>query len=115
MHLFQASVHSVFATMCIVSFFHFLFLVNAIQQREHQQKQKRIKRSLFTFFSDSNDNKQYHTGNNSPMIQSGVDGTTIPPKDLSAILEKNADRLIQGATDVVLTPVTWLAHLQKYW
>ena len=117
MHFFQASLHSLLTIITVLSIFHFLFSADATThyQQEQQRLQKRVRRDFINIFSDRNDNKQYQTGNNSPMIQTGTDAKTIPPKDLSDILGEHTGRLVEGATDVVLTPVTWLTNIQKYW
>lgn len=121
MHFFQASSHSLLLMMSILSIFYFfIFFSSSVHattdpQQERPRLQKRIRRDFLNLFSDRNDNKQYHTGNDSPIIQTGIDTATVPRKDLSDIIGQHTGRLIEGASDVVLAPVAWLTHIQKYW
>ncbi|CAF1164219.1 unnamed protein product [Rotaria sordida] len=80
------------------------------------QQQQRYRRGLlFTAFSDVN-KPQYNVR----------DHGSVNFGDSAALLHKSkgnwlglfrnqTGRVVEGATDLVLTPVHWLAHMRDYW
>ncbi|CAF2075947.1 unnamed protein product, partial [Rotaria magnacalcarata] len=39
----------------------------------------------------------------------------IPQATWLKLARNQTNRLVEGATDLVLTPVNWLAHITNYW
>ncbi|CAF1030054.1 unnamed protein product [Adineta ricciae] len=81
--------------------------------------QYRQRRSLWNFFSDTNEHR-HQTGNNSPIfnVASGNDASsttkTVADSWLKMVKEQSG-RIMEGATDVALTPVHWMQNISSYW
>ncbi|CAF4317407.1 unnamed protein product, partial [Rotaria magnacalcarata] len=41
--------------------------------------------------------------------------SSIPQATWLKLARNQTNRLVEGATDLVLTPVNWLAHITNYW
>ena len=73
-------------------------------------------RRWFTFFDNRDSSKQYQAGNNSPLVVNDIDSSgTSTTKDLLENLEHHTNRILEGATNTVLTPFNWLSHITRYW
>jgi hypothetical protein len=82
---------------------------------EQQQPQIRYRRFI-TFFDNKDYRKQYKSGNNSPLIvNDGEQTATATTKNLLENLGYQTNRVLDGATDAVLTPFHWLSHITRYW
>lgn len=76
----------------------------------------RHRRGLLNLFSD-NHQPVYHTGDASPVIIGDTDGATklAASQNWMNTLHQQTNRLIEGAGDVVMTPVNILSHIKEYW
>lgn len=75
----------------------------------------RYQRSLVNLFSDHHQ-PVYHTGDNSPVIIGDADGAKMATEqNWMNTLHKQTNRIIEGAGDVVMTPVNIITHLKEYW
>ena len=48
-------------------------------------------------------------------MSDGEATATATTKDLLQNLGYQTNRVLEGATDAVLTPVNWLSHITRYW
>ena len=79
------------------------------------QATTRHRRGLFNLFSD-NHQPTYHTGNSSPVVVGDGDGSkTAGAQHWMNTLHQQTNRILEGAGDVVMTPVNMLTHLKSYW
>ncbi len=82
---------------------------------EQQQLQKRYRRFL-TIFDNKNYKKEYKSGDHSPLIvNDGGQPATATTKNVLQNLGHQTNRVLEGATDAVLTPFKWLSHITHYW
>lgn len=79
------------------------------------QATSRHRRGLFNLFSD-NHQPVYHTGDGSPVVIGNGDGSKMADaQNWMNTLQQQTNRIIEGAGDVVMTPVNMLTHLKSYW
>jgi len=92
-------------------------IIDHIQTINEQQQPPQIRyRRFITVFDNKNYRKQYRSGDNSPLVVSDGEATaTATTKDLLQNLGYQTNRVLEGATDAVLTPVNWLSHITRYW
>jgi len=114
-----------FFAIVIIHHIFYLSSTVAIHQSKHQmidhfnttyeQKQQRYRR-FFTIFDNTNNKKEYKSGDHSPLIvNDGEQPATVTTKNLLQNLGHQTNRVLEGATDAVLTPVHWLSHITRYW
>lgn len=75
----------------------------------------RDRRALIKLFSDEK-NSDFKTGNESPIVV-GTEGVSspLPSDNWLKFMKHQTGRVLEGATDIALTPVQWLAHMRTYW
>lgn len=75
----------------------------------------RHQRSLINLFSDHHQ-PVYRTGDSSPVIIGGTDGSNVATaQNWMNTLHKQTNRIIEGAGEVVMTPVNIITHMKEYW
>jgi hypothetical protein len=88
-----------------------------INSHSNNQVKYRCQRSVINFLSDTNEPK-HQSGDNSPIITTSDNvgpPSSAPANNWLKLIQQQTGRVVQGATDVVLTPVHWLTHMQTYW
>ena len=84
--------------------------------RSNDQVKQRYARDLINFFGDRHA-PEFKTGDHSPIIGNGRDqgGAMVSPETWLKLAKHQSSRVMEGATDLVMAPVHWLAHMRDYW
>lgn len=97
------------------SLWSWLIMGYPVSMAKQVEPSKRHSRSLINLFSDHHQ-PNYHTGNDSPVIISSDGGSAASTSEnWLKTLHKQTNRVIEGAGDVVMTPVNLLSHMKEYW
>ena len=85
-------------------------------QQQQQQQQRRFRRGLCNFFSDVNENKVSAKGGSTINIGGNTNDVSGKANGPWLDIAKNqTGRIMQGGTDLILTPVTWITNMMKNW
>ena len=75
---------------------------------------KRVRR--FTpFIGKKSDGVHFNTGNNSPVHYNAGGMSTTEETNILDNLGRHTNRLFEGATNAILTPINWLSNTTRYW
>ncbi|CAF4406866.1 unnamed protein product [Rotaria magnacalcarata] len=76
---------------------------------------ERKRRDFFNIFSDIHRPNIEARDSGTLIIGNSDIYSSIPQATWLKLARNQTNRLVEGATDLVLTPVNWLAHITNYW
>ncbi|CAF4395825.1 unnamed protein product [Rotaria magnacalcarata] len=86
-----------------------------INQFKNTLVKERKRRDFFNIFSDIHRPNIEARDSGTLIIGNNDIYSSIPQHTWLKLARNQTNRLIGGATDLVLTPVNWLAHVTNYW
>ncbi|CAF3280690.1 unnamed protein product [Rotaria socialis] len=86
-----------------------------INQFKNTLVKERKRRDFVNFFSDIHRPNIEARDSGTLIIGNSDIYSSIPQATWLKLARNQTNRLVEGATDLVLTPVNWLAHITNYW
>ncbi|CAF1623623.1 unnamed protein product [Rotaria sp. Silwood1] len=92
--------------------------VNDVNKELHTPLRSRHRRGSFTLFNPFSEVNapEYIARDQGTFIMSDTNARRhLSTGSWLGLVKNQTGRVIEGATDLVLTPVHWLAHMREYW